>query len=128
VLLPCCAAQFPSIFSPGTAFASRVSRNFTMCSLPRSELREHLGETLRADVEVLANASPQQRRRDVGSATLLLQLMQYVKHNALLARQAVADIGYPVVVHRRAVYKVHSAIVCPWCGRRSESGNAFEGM
>jgi hypothetical protein len=31
--------------------------------------------------------------------------MQYVKHNSLLAGQAVADIGYPVVIHRRAVYK-----------------------
>lgn len=76
-----------------------------MRSLAGAKLREHLGESLRADVEVLANASPQHRSRNVGVAALLLQLMQQVKHNALLARQAVADIGYPVVAHRRAVYK-----------------------
>jgi hypothetical protein len=76
-----------------------------MRSLPRAELREHFGETLGADVEVLADPSPQHRSGDVGIAALLLQLVQYVKYNALLAGQAIADIGYPVVVHRRAVYK-----------------------
>jgi hypothetical protein len=77
---------------------------YTMRSLSSAELREHFGEIFRTDVEVFADASPQQRGRDIGIAALLLQLMQHVQHDSLLASQSVADIGYPVVAHRRAVY------------------------
>src|SRR4030095_4825752 len=75
-----------------------------MRALASAELREHFGEILRTDVEVFADASPQQRGRNVGITALLLQLLQHVQHDSLLASQCVADIWYPVVAHRRAVY------------------------
>src|SRR5262245_58998676 len=82
---------------------------FRVRSLAGAELREHLGESVRADVEVFANASPQHRCRDICIAALLLQLMQYVEHDSQLAGQAVADIGYPVIAHRAAAYSVGEA-------------------
>src|SRR6185295_11863919 len=94
--------------------SSRTERLLYQLALAGSELGEQLGEPLRTDVEVFADAAPQHRRRHVVVAAFFLQLTEHVEHDALLARQAIADVGYSVVAHcLRSLAQSCSSSGCP---------------
>ena len=63
----------------------------------RAEPSEHGGQILRADIEVLADAAPEHRRGHVAAAALFLRFLQDVEDDALLASEAIADVGQHVV-------------------------------
>src|SRR5262245_57886297 len=66
------------------------------------EPRKHRRQIFGADVEVLADAAPEHHGRHVAAAPLFLRLVQNVEHDALLAREAVADVGHEILdrLHR----------------------------
>src|SRR5690606_36612006 len=72
---------------------NRDFREGELYLLARPEPCEHLGQLVRADVEVLADAAPKHRGRNGMVAPLLLRLVQHVEDDALLARQPVASVG-----------------------------------
>ncbi len=81
-----------------------------------TEPRKHLRKPFGTDVEVLADASPQHRRRNVAAAALLLSFVQDVENDPLLAGQPVANVGDPI---QRALRRVLAAvpIIVPDIGR-----------
>src|SRR5690606_9505644 len=80
-------------------------------SLAGAEPREHQRKLFRADVEVLADPSPQHGRRHVAIAALLLRLMKHVQDDALLMGEPVANVGQDVFERVHCAYDSTSA--CP---------------
>jgi len=80
-----------------------TSRGAGMASIGRagqvlagSEPREHGGQFVRRNVDVLADPSPQHCRGDIAAISFLLGFVQHPKDHALLARQPVANIGQEI--------------------------------
>src|SRR5689334_22140775 len=73
-----------------------------------AESGEHLGEILRADVEMLANPPPQHGRGDVAAAAFFLCLVQHPEHHTLLAGESIAHVGQKVPLVLQGLNSVFS--------------------
>jgi hypothetical protein len=84
----------PALIGPANEASCRRARPRDGRSVSaRAEAREHFGEVLGADMEVLAHPSPEHGCRDVAVATFLLDLVEDEEDYSLLAGEAVADVG-----------------------------------
>src|SRR5262245_14419699 len=73
-----------------------IRRPESTSAFARAEPSKHRGQIFRADIEVLAHATPEHRGRHVADAALLLGLVQHMEDDALLASEAVTDVGQNV--------------------------------
>jgi hypothetical protein len=75
--------------------------------------RQHCGQILRANVEMLTYPAPQHRGGHIPIAALLLRLIEDVQHHTLLASQTVSYIRYCVEAfsHIKKVSLIRNAVL-----------------
>lgn len=80
-----------------------IRRPESTSAFASAEPRKHGGQIFRADIEMLADTPPEHRGGHVAAAALFLRFVQHVEDDALLAREAITDVGQHVFdsFHRR---------------------------